>query len=117
MAGLSANVEAIAVLFNTLSDAQRGNTPQTTKDCLKRCQGWGPLRGIGGWGDRATAPIQHIWVGVFPGCVADRYKNSKGGRWARRGTGGLLLFNLSGSLDLLRFQFCEKFHHACEIQL
>lgn len=28
MAGLSANVEAIAVLFNTLSDAQRGDTPQ-----------------------------------------------------------------------------------------
>ena len=28
MAGLSANVEAIAVLFNTLKDAQRGDTPQ-----------------------------------------------------------------------------------------
>ena len=35
---------------------------------------WGPL-GLGdGWGDRATAHIQDIWLGGFPGCVADRYK-------------------------------------------
>ena len=37
--------------------------------------GWGPLRGIEMWGDRATAPYQHIWIGGFLTCVAGRYKN------------------------------------------
>jgi len=27
------------------------------------------------WGDRATAQIQNIPAGRFPGCVADRYKS------------------------------------------
>ena len=45
------------------------------RDCLKRCRGWGPLRGIEMWGDRATAPFQDIWIGGFQTCVATRYKN------------------------------------------
>ncbi len=35
---------------------------------------WGPLGAGDGWGDRATAHIQNIWIGGFPDCVADRYK-------------------------------------------
>jgi len=36
---------------------------------------WGSFEGRE-WmgGPRATAHIQDIWVGGFPGCIADRYK-------------------------------------------
>jgi hypothetical protein len=92
MAGLFANVEAIAMFFNTLNEglADRlrwdgvalpctapANAETRPRDCLRdNFWGWGPLVGIGGWGDRATPCIQHIWIGGFPGCVADRYKIS-----------------------------------------
>jgi hypothetical protein len=66
MAGLFANVEAIAMFFNTLNEglADRlrwdgvalpctapANAETRPRDCLRdNFWGWGPLVGIGGWG-------------------------------------------------------------------
>jgi hypothetical protein len=36
--------------------------------------GWGPLKSMNLWGDRATAPFQDVCPGGFPGCVAIQYK-------------------------------------------
>ena len=40
---------------------------ETSRDCLKRCPGWGPLKGIGRWGDRATAQFDCIEKPKFRG--------------------------------------------------
>src|SRR6476661_3873298 len=50
----------------------------------------GPLEGKKKCRDRATAQLQDIWVGVFPGCVADRYKIGRGDFSARRCCTGAL---------------------------
>jgi hypothetical protein len=85
MAGLFANVEAIAMLFNTLKEGLavraasgtrvrgkiqnplRRNAERRPRDCLKRCLGLGSFeRGKEmGEGDRATAPFQDICPAVF----------------------------------------------------
>jgi hypothetical protein len=39
-----------------------------------RHRDWGPLKGVRNCGNHATALIQDICPGDFPGCVADQYK-------------------------------------------
>jgi hypothetical protein len=46
-------------------------SPQGAGDIPKSVWGWGPLGDVSRWGDRATAPFQNIWIGGFPGCVAE----------------------------------------------
>jgi hypothetical protein len=48
-----------------MTPGQPGHAPETLRDRLKRCRGWGPLRGIEMWGDRARHPFKIFAPAVF----------------------------------------------------